>query len=180
MPARLRLLNSRTVYSGRVLELKVDRVIEPGRITADREVVLHRGSVVVVPHLPDGRLVLVRQYRYAVRRSLWEFVAGGLEPRESPRAAAHRELLEEAGYRARRVKLLCDFYSTPGITSERMFLLEASGLTQSKASPDPDERIQVGHFSLSQLAKMVRGNEIHDAKTLVGVLWLLCPRKKPR
>lgn len=180
MSSRLRIISSRTIYSGKILELKLDRVIEPGGVAANREVVLHRGSVVIVPHLSDGRLVLVRQYRYAVRRFLWELVAGGLERGETPPAAARRELLEETGYRARRVKLLCDFYSTPGITSERMFLLEARGLTKSKASPDPDERIQVGYFTLNQLAGMLRRKEIHDAKTLVGVLWLLRSRKESR
>jgi ADP-ribose pyrophosphatase len=177
LPGRLRVISSRTLYSGRVVELKLDRVIEPGGVTADREVVRHRGSVVVVPHLPDGRLVVVRQYRYAARQWLWELVAGGLEPGETPRAAARRELLEETGYRARSVKLLCDFYSSPGFLSERMFLVEARGLTRSKACPEPDERIRVGRFTLGQLVKMLRSQEIHDAKTLVGILWLLCSRR---
>ena len=174
MPGRLRVLNSRTLYSGRIVELTLDRVIEPGGVTADREVVRHGGSVVVVPHLPDGRLVLVRQYRYAARRWLWELVAGSLEPGETPRAAARRELLEETGYRARSTKLLRDFYSSPGFLSERMFLVEARGLTRSKAQPEEDERIEVGCFSQAQLIRMFHHQQIRDGKTLVGILLLLC------
>src|SRR5271157_5115239 len=79
-----RTLKSKTLYKGRVVELKVDQVIEPGGVETTREVVCHPGSVVVVPHLPDGRLVLVRQFRYAVQESLWELVAGGIERGESP------------------------------------------------------------------------------------------------
>src|SRR5580704_3874107 len=90
-------IKSKTVYRGRIVELKVDRVIEPGGVETTREVVCHPGSVVVLPRLPDGRLILVRQYRYAVKESLWELVAGGMERGETPRQSARRELLEEAG-----------------------------------------------------------------------------------
>jgi ADP-ribose pyrophosphatase len=155
------------------VQLKLDEVIEPGGVTAQREVVRHPGSVVVLPCLADGRIALVRQYRYAARRWLWELVAGGMEPGETPRESARRELYEETGYRARSLRLLCDFYSSPGFLTERMFLVEARGLTRSKARPEADERIEVKHFTRAQLFKMVRGKEIRDGKTLVGILWLL-------
>lgn len=173
MPSRLRILSSQTLYKGKVVQLKLDRVVEPGGVTAQREVVCHAGSVVVVPRAPDGRVVLVRQYRYAARRWLWELVAGGMEPGETPRQAARRELLEETGYRARKFTLWCDFYPSPGFLSERMFLVEARGLTRSEARPEADERIEVGHFTPSRLFEMLRRREIRDGKTLVGILWLL-------
>ena len=97
MSKNARVLESKTIYRGRAVELKVDRVIEPGGVETTREVVCHPGSVVVVPHLPDGRLILVRQYRHAVQESLWELVAGGMERGETPRQSARRELLEETG-----------------------------------------------------------------------------------
>lgn len=170
---RARVLSSKTIYKGRVLELRLDRVIEPGQVTVTREVVRHAGSVVVLPHLPDGRLVLVRQFRYAPGLDLWELVAGAIEPGETPRQAARRELREETGYRARNFKYLFNFFPSPGFLSERMSLVEARGMTLSKAQPDADERIRLGRFTLAQLRRMIAGRKIRDAKTLVGLLWLL-------
>src|ERR1017187_4097320 len=168
-----RTLKSKTIYRGRIVELKVDRVIEPGGVETTREVVCHPGSVVVLPHLPDGRLILVRQYRYAVKESLWELVAGGIERGETPRQSARRELLEEAGYRARVLKPLVEFYPSPGILSEKMHLVEAWDLTPGKGQPDVAERIEVGVFSLEEIVKMARSKKIRDGKTLVGILWLV-------
>jgi len=169
----VRVIESKEIYKGRVLQLKVDDIIEPGGVKAVREVVHHAGSVVILAHSSDGRIVLVRQYRYPAREFLWELVAGGLEPGEKPLAAARRELLEETGYRAAKCRLLFDFFPSPGILTERMFLVEATGLTQAKAQPDPDENLEVGHFSLIQLSKMIRSKEIHDGKTLIGLMWLI-------
>jgi ADP-ribose pyrophosphatase len=173
VPGRLRILSSKTIFKGKVVELKVDRVIEPTGVEAQREVVHHSGSVVILPRLSDGSIVLVRQYRYATRQRLWEAVAGGLTRGESPREGARRELLEETGYRASKLRLLFDFYSSPGFLTERMFLIEASGLIASKPRPEADERIEVGHFSPSRLSQMLRQRKIHDAKTLIAVLWIL-------
>ena len=169
---RVRTLKSKTVYRGRIVELKVDRVIEPGGVETTREIIHHPGSVVVIPHLPDGRLILVRQYRYAAKQSMWELVAGGLEKGETPRQGARRELLEEAGYRARVIKPLLEFYPSPGILSEKMHLVEAWDLAPEQGEPDEDERIEVGLFTPDEVLKMVRNGKIHDGKTLVGILWL--------
>jgi len=173
VPKRVRVLKSREIYRGRIVRLKVDSIIEPGGVRVEREIVHHAGSVVILAHSNDGRIVLVRQYRYPVRKSLWELTAGVMKPGERPLAAARRELLEETGYRARKWRLLFDFYPSPGILTEKMFLIEAIGLTGSKPHPDPDERIQVGHFTPVQLTKMIKSGRIHDGKTLVGLLWLL-------
>ncbi|MFB3922843.1 MAG: NUDIX hydrolase [Terriglobia bacterium] len=173
MAARLRILQSKTIYDGKLVKLRVDRIVEPGGVIATREVVGHPGSVVVLPRLADGRVILVRQYRYAARRSLWELVAGGLEPGETPRQAARREMIEETGYHARQLRLLFDFYPSPGILSERMFLVEATGLTRGQAQPESDERLEVGYFTLAQLRRMLRAKKIKDAKTLAGLSWLL-------
>jgi len=173
VPKGVRVLKSREIYRGRVIQLKVDSIIEPGGVRAEREVVHHAGSVVILAHSDDGRIVLVRQYRYPVRESLWELTAGVMKPGERPLAAARRELLEETGYRARKWRLLFNFFPSPGILTEKMFLVEAIGLTRSKPHPDPDERIEVGHFTPGQLTKMIKSGRIHDGKTLVGLLWLL-------
>ena len=172
MQKRARTLTSKTLFRGRVVELKVDRVVEPGGVETTREVVCHAGSVVVVPHLPDGRLILVRQYRYAVKESLWELVAGGMERGETPRQSARRELLEETGYCARVLKPFLEFYPSPGVLSEKMHLVEAWDLTPSQGQPDADERIEVGFFTVQKVMKMIQSKEIRDGKTLVGILLL--------
>ena len=168
---RVRILKSKTLFRGRVVDLKIERVLEPGGVETTREVVCHPSSVVVIPHLPDGRLVLVRQYRHAVGESLWELVAGGMERGETPRQGARRELLEETGYYARVLKPLLDFYPSPGILSEKMHLVEAWDLSPSKGKPDADERIEIGFFTQKKVMEMIESHKIRDGKTLVGILW---------
>ena len=172
MQKRARILESKSIYRGRVVDLKVERVVEPGGVETTREVVRHHGSVVVVPHLHDGRIILVRQYRHAVQESLWELVAGGMEPGESPRQSARRELLEETGYHAGTLKPLLEFYPSPGILSEKMHLVEAWDLTPSKGQPDDDERIETGIFTIKNIIAKIQNKEIRDGKTLVGILLL--------
>ncbi len=176
MRARLRVLGRKTVFKGKVVRVTVDRIIEPGGIKATREVVHHPGSVAILAHLDDDRVLLVRQFRYPTRQSLWELVAGTLEAGEAPLGAARRELVEETGYRARTFKPIFEFYPSPGILTERMVLVEARGLTPAKAHPDADELIEVGRFTEAQLRRMVRAKKIRDAKSLVGLLWLFSYR----
>lgn len=172
MSRPLRVRSSKVIYQGRVFRLERDRVTEPSGVTAVREVIRHPGSVVVLAFLPDGRIPLVRQFRYPTGRYLWELVAGAMEPGESPVEAARRELLEETGYRARTLTPLFDFYSSPGFLEERMHLVEARGLSASKAQPDADERIRVGRFTSGEIAGKIAQKKICDGKTLVGLLWL--------
>jgi ADP-ribose pyrophosphatase len=172
------VLESRTIFRGKVVQLKVERVAEPGGVVATREVVCHSGSVVILPHLSGGRIIMVRQYRHAVGETLWELVAGSIEQGETPRKSARRELLEETGYRARVMKPLLEFFPSPGVMNEKMHLFEAWDLTLSKSQPDVDEHLEVGIFSTGELIKMVQENQIRDAKTLVGILWLFGAHKR--
>ena len=178
MLSKLRVLNSKTIFKGKVVELSVDRVIEPGGLTADRELIHHQGSAVVLPLLPDGRILLVRQFRYAARKPLWELVAGLLEPGEEPMEGARRELLEETGYRPESLRHLFTFYPSPGFLNERVHLFEATGLTRSKAQPEADERIRLGRFTMTQLRQRLSANKIEDGKTLMAVLWLISRRRR--
>ena len=106
-------------------------------------------------------------------RALWELVAGSLEEGESVKRAARRELLEETGYRARSIKPLLSFYSSPGFLTERMHLVEARDLTYAGANPEADERIETREFSAKEIKKLLADKKLKDGKTLVGLLWNL-------
>lgn len=163
-------VGGRRVYEGRVLDLDVDDVEEPGGVSARREVVRHRGSVAVLPVHDDGSVVLVRQYRYAVNELVWELPAGRHEPGESPEAGARRELEEEAGLRADKLNLLSFFYTTPGFCDERMHVFRATGLRAVPPKPESDERIETARFPLEEASAMIARGEIREGKTLVALL----------
>ena len=165
-------LSHRVGYRGRLLTLEVDRVVEPGGVEVEREVVRHPGSSVVLPITADGDLVLVRQYRYAVGEFLWEVPAGHIDAGELPEEAARRELVEETGYYPRRLQKLLDFYPAPGFTDERMHLFRASELEEREPRPEEDENIEVRLFDLKEARRMVSAREIRDAKTLVALSFL--------
>jgi ADP-ribose pyrophosphatase len=173
---RARVLRSRRVFGGRVFEVYRETVSEPplrGRARprpALREIVRHGGSVVVLPVFPDGRVLLVRQYRHAAGDFLWELVAGHIERGERPGSAARRELQEETGYRARRWQRLAEFFPTPGFLTEKMVLYRASGLRAGRARPEGDEQIEARAFPRAELARLVRRKQLRDGKTLIGVL----------
>ncbi|MCL6481102.1 MAG: NUDIX hydrolase [Firmicutes bacterium] len=166
-----RLLSSRTLYRGPVFDVRRDRVIEPGGLEVTRDIVTHSGSVVLLPVFPDGRILLVRQYRHAVGRFLWELVAGRIDPGEPPLRAARRELLEETGYSARRLRKLLDLFPTPGFVSERMLVYLATGLHPGRARPEADERIQTGKFTLAALERKIRRGTLRDAKSIAALLY---------
>ena len=172
MRSKMRLLNTEVVFKGDNFQVTVDGVIEPGGVTARREVVRHSDSVVILPQLDHGKVLLVRQYRYPARESLWELVAGGIEAGETPAGAAARELLEEAGYRARSFRPVLRFFSSPGFLTEQMHLVEAAGLVRGKAQPEADQQIRARAFTRSELESLMRNRKIKDGKTLVGLLWL--------
>ena len=169
--ARAKVLTSKVMYSGPVFGVRRDRVVEPGGIAATRDVVTHGGSVVLLPVFSDGRVLLVRQYRHAVGRFLWELVAGRIEPGEKALEAARRELLEETGYTARRFRKLLDIFPTPGFVSEHMVVLAAEGLTPGAARPEADEKIAVRRFTLRELETMIRRGRLRDAKSIAGILF---------
>jgi ADP-ribose pyrophosphatase len=133
--------------------------------------ITHPGSVVVLPVLADGRVVLIRQYRHAARKFLWELVAGRIDKGEGPRQAAARELIEETGYRAKRFRLYLDFFPSPGFLEERMFIFLASGLKEGQASPEDDEKIEARAYGRKQLEQMIQKRIIRDGKTIAGLLY---------
>ena len=161
---------TKRVYAGRVLDLDVDEVEEPGGVRAVREVVRHRGSVAALPVHDDGRVVLIRQYRYAVGQDVWEIPAGRLDPGETPAEGARRELEEEVGLRASRLEPMSVFYTTPGFCDEVIHLFRATGLEAVPARPEEDERIEPVLLSLDEARAMVARGEVREGKTLVALL----------
>lgn len=165
-----RRISSRRVYDGKVLALDVDEVEEPGGVRAVREVVRHRGSVAALPVRADGRVVLVRQYRYAVDADVWELPAGRLDPGETPEAGARRELVEEVGLRAGEMEPLVTFFTTPGFCDERIHVFRATALAEVPPEPEADERIEPAAFELAEALAMIRRGEVREGKTLVALL----------
>ncbi len=175
------VLSSTIIYNGPVFGIRRDEVIEPSGVRATREVITHPGSVVVLPVLPDGRILLIEQYRHATKQNLWELVAGRMDPGETPKVAAARELIEETGYRAKRFRVFLDVFPTPGFLEERMFILLAEGLTAGEAEPEEDEKIISRAYNRKELEEMIRGGKLRDAKSVAGILYyfrFLAPAKR--
>jgi ADP-ribose pyrophosphatase len=166
-----KLISSKVLYDGRVFGVRRDRFIAPGGYTVSTDLVTHEGSVAVLPVFPDGRILLVRQYRHAAKRFLWELCAGRKDPGESWMTAAQRELREETGFRAGRLRRILAMYPTPGFLSERLIVYVAERLRHDPAAPDEDERITTRLFTLPELLRWFRGGRIIDAKSIASVLF---------
>lgn len=164
-------LNHDRVFTGKVFDVDRDRVrMATGReVTVD--VIRHAASVVLLPIPEPGRIVLIRQYRYAVNRYLWELPAGSVDPGESPDAAARRECHEEIGLVPDTVVRLGAMFPTPGYCDEEMIFFRVSGLAPSSepAAVDEDEEIEARTMTLREARDMVRSGEIVDMKTVVGL-----------
>ena len=174
-PKHAKIISRKIGYRGRVYTVVVDRVREPKGVVALREIVRHYGSVVVLAvddSVSPPRVLLERQYRYAADDYLWELPAGHIDPGEAPAHAAKRELLEETGLTAKHWERALKFYVSPGILDETMEVFLATGLTQGKAEPEDDERIQTRFFPVPEALKMAHSGKIRDAKTLASLFWL--------
>jgi len=162
---------SRTVYRGRLVNLRLDEVKVRNGTTVLREVVEHPGAAVILPLLGSEKLVLVRQYREAVGEVLLELPAGTLRPGERAVDCALRELEEETGYRAGQIRRAFSCYLAPGYSNELVHVFIARGLSIGKASPERDESLSRISASLGQALRMMRRNKIRDAKTIAAILW---------
>jgi ADP-ribose pyrophosphatase len=169
--AKGKIVSSKLVYKGPIFTVRRDIVSEPSGVQTMREMISHSGSVVVMPLLDDGKIVLIRQYRHAARQYLWELVAGRMDPGENIKQAAARELIEETGLRAKKMRVFLDFWPSPGFLEEQMFVLIAEGVTQGAAEPEEDEKIEAKAFGRSELEKMLRTGIIRDAKTISSLLF---------
>lgn len=162
-------VRSETIYKGNVFDVRVDSIREKGKIH-DRAIVVHPGSVVILPLYDDGTVALVRQYRHAAGKELLELAAGSLEKGEDPETGAVRELEEEIGVKAEKLELLCSVYVSPGFLTEKMSIYLATGLTEVGQKLEGDENITLEHYSFEKLREMIESGEIEDAKTIVGIM----------
>jgi ADP-ribose pyrophosphatase len=167
-------LSSTESFKGRIFTVTVDRVTVPNGRTVTLDMVRHRGSVVLLPMQDEERIVLIRQYRYALDRWIWELPAGSLDAGEDPAAAAARECEEEIGLIPGRVEFAGAWYPTPGFCTEVMNYYRLADLRAPKpgdpqAHKDEDEDIRVHVFTLDEARAMVRRGDIVDLKTAWGL-----------
>jgi ADP-ribose pyrophosphatase len=167
-----RVIGSRVVYAGTYLRTERQTVILPDGRRAVRDIVRPPDAVAVVPLDDAGRIYLVRQYRPAIRRAIYEIPAGIIDPGERPTATARRECEEEIGFRPRRLVKLCTFYSAVGFSTGSIRLFLAQGLQPGNARHnDTTEFLRVHAIPFEQAVRWVVTNRIVDAKSIVGILW---------
>jgi ADP-ribose diphosphatase len=165
------LVRHEEIYHGKVVNLYVDTIRLPTGATAIREVVHHPGGVVAVPVLDDGRLVLIRQFRYPLQKYILEFPAGKLDINLPPLETILREVEEETGYRASDITHETSIYTSPGIIDEVVHLYIARGLVPAVQSLEDGEHITVESYTPGECLRKVETGEIADAKTILGILW---------
>jgi ADP-ribose pyrophosphatase len=162
------------VFEGKVFNVDRDTVRMPNGREVAVDVIRHAPSAVILPVPEPGHVILIRQYRYAVNRWLWECPAGSVDEGETPEEAARRECHEEIGQLPDTVVRLAAMFPTPGYCDEEMFFFRVSGLSvpEAAAEVDEDEHIEVHMFSLKEAREMVRRGEIVDMKTVIGLTLL--------
>lgn len=165
-------LDSTVMYEGRVITVTRDTALLENGQTAWRDVVHHNGGACILPYFEDGTICMVRQFRYAMQKELWELPAGKLEKGEEPFLAAQRELTEECGVTADRYIPLGEIYPTVGYDTEVIYMWAATGLHPAKMHLDEDEFLTPTRVPLETAYQMVMSGEICDAKTVAGILKL--------
>ncbi len=166
-------LNEKTVqkhvlYTGKIINLRVDDAQLPDGRPCKREMVEHPGGAAVLC-VEEGKVLLVRQFRYAYGEVLWEIPAGKLDAGEDPAHAAARELEEETGRRAERMELLFLLYPTPGYTNEKLYVYRAHGVHAGRVHLDEDEFVSVSLIPVKEAAEMIADGRIRDAKTVAAI-----------
>ena len=165
-------LDSRVAFEGVFLRLYVDRVRSADGHIGTREYLRHPGAVMIIPLLPDGHVVLERQFRYPLKQTAIEFPAGKIDAGESPLACGQRELLEETGYRAGQWSYLGGLHNAIAYSDEKIEMFLAEDLTHQGATLDAGETLEVFTTHWQQLLQWVRDGVVTDVKTMLGVMWL--------
>lgn len=163
-------ISSEMIYKGSILNLRKDKVCVKDNRTSYREIIEHNGGVAIAAITPEGKMVMVRQYRKAAEKAVLEVPAGKIENNEAHELTAMRELKEETGYTAGKVKFITSFYTSIGYSTEVIYLYYATELTPGETDFDDNEAIDILEYDLPDLKKMVLNGEIEDAKTIAAIL----------
>jgi ADP-ribose pyrophosphatase len=163
-------LNSKNIFSGRIIKLRLDEVILPNGRKSTREIVEHPGAVAVVAVNKDNDIFMVRQYRKPIEKELLEIPAGKLEKGESIQICAKRELMEETGYYPHDLRHVTSFYTSPGFSNEIIHLFLATNLDRKAREADYDEYLQLARVPFVEAIKKMHSGQIIDGKTIVGLL----------
>ena len=169
-------LSQKTVYNGRIINLRVDEIELPNGEKSTREVIEHNGGACIVAITDNDEVLLVKQYRYAYGKVVTEIPAGKIEKGEDPLDCASRELVEETGYSAKNIELLCETYPSPGYCGEVIYIYMASELTKGNQHLDEDEFLDVIKIPLKEAYDMIVRGELHDSKTITGILRVYCEK----
>lgn len=165
-------IDGELVYDGHFLKVQRDRIRLPDGKETGREFIRHPGAVVILPLLPDGSVLLERQFRYPLGRVLVEFPAGKIDPGEDPLACAKRELLEETGYTAGHWQFVCTIHNAIAYSDEHLDLYLARDLVAGPSQLDEGEFLETFSATLAQLLDWVKAGEVTDVKTIIGAFWL--------
>lgn len=165
-------LSSEKVYDGRFLKIQKDQVLLPDGKTSYREYILHPGASMIIPILENGNVVMVKQYRHAVKQVFLEFPAGKIDAGEKPLETAQRELKEETGFSGGVWRYLTTIHPVIGYADEKIDLFLATDLKQTGAQLDDGEFLELVELSMDELMPMVRRGEVSDVKTQIGIFWL--------
>jgi ADP-ribose pyrophosphatase len=166
------LVSAEPVWRGRFLDVRRDTVALPDGQLTTREHIVHPGAVMMVPLLPDGRLVMERQYRHPMGRVMLEFPAGKIDPGEAPFACAVRELVEETGYRAAEWARAGILHNAIAYSNEGIEIWFARGLTAGEQRLDAGEFLEIVIHAPAEVDALAARGDVTDAKTLIGLLWL--------
>jgi len=168
-----KLTNSKTLFKGKVFDLKVDEIEYDSGNKGIREVAIHPGGAVVIPVTEEGKLVMVTQFRYPFQKTLLEFPAGKLDKNEAPLDCAIRELKEETGYTSKNVEKLGEIYTAPGYCTEILHIYAANDLQQGDHNREEGELgMEVFELTLEEIEKKINNGEIVDAKSICGIFYL--------
>lgn len=164
---------TKNIFDGRIIKVRVDDVQLPNGKKSKREVVEHAGGVTVIPITSEGEIILVEQFRKPIEDTLLELPAGKLEEGEEPLDCAKRELVEETGYKAGKIKYMFSFFTSPGFSNEVLHLYLAEDLEPVGIDPDPDEILRIVRIKKNVIKDYINSGKIRDAKTVIGLLSIL-------